>query len=128
MINPKKMSQMMKQAQQMQKKMSAVQETLEDLVVEGVAADGMVKVNDTGGGNIRYAFKFYGLKSDIKTLDGSKVYDMRGVSFTKKDSGKEGSGVIAQDVVKINPMAVDIKHNYLTVDYSKIDVDLEVLS
>ena len=44
MINPKKMSQMMKQAQQMQKKMSAVQETLEDLVVEGVTADGMVKV------------------------------------------------------------------------------------
>jgi len=37
MINPKKMSQMMKQAQQMQKKMSAVQETLEDLAVEGVA-------------------------------------------------------------------------------------------
>ena len=48
MINPKKMSQMMKQAQQMQKKMSAVQETLEDLVVEGVAADGMVKVKMDG--------------------------------------------------------------------------------
>ena len=44
MINPKKMSQMMKQSQQMQKKMSAVQETLDDLSVEGVAADGMVKV------------------------------------------------------------------------------------
>ena len=44
MINPKKISQMMKQAQQMQKKMSAVQETLEDLVVEGVAGDGLVKV------------------------------------------------------------------------------------
>tara|TARA_B000000460_G_scaffold239377_1_gene203932 strand:- start:577 stop:903 length:327 start_codon:yes stop_codon:yes gene_type:complete len=44
MINPKKMSQMMKQTQQMQKEMSAVQETLKDLVVEGVAADGMVKV------------------------------------------------------------------------------------
>ena len=42
MINPKKMSQMMKQAQQMQKEMSVVQETLEDLVVEGVAADGIV--------------------------------------------------------------------------------------
>jgi len=39
---------MMKQAQQMQKKMSAVQETLEDLVVEGVAADGMVKVKMDG--------------------------------------------------------------------------------
>lgn len=48
MINPKKMSQMIKQAQQMQKKMSAVQETLEDLVVEGVAADGMVKVKMDG--------------------------------------------------------------------------------
>ena len=48
MINPKKMSQMMKQAQLMQKKMSAVQETLEDLVVEGVAADGMVKVKMDG--------------------------------------------------------------------------------
>ena len=48
MINPKKMSQMMKQAQQMQRKMSAVQERLEDLVVEGVAADGMVKVKMDG--------------------------------------------------------------------------------
>lgn len=48
MINPKKMSQMMKQAQQMQKKMSAVQEKLEELVVEGVAADGMVKVKMDG--------------------------------------------------------------------------------
>ena len=48
MINPKKISQMMKQAQQMQKEMSAVQETLKDLVVEGVAADGMVKVKMDG--------------------------------------------------------------------------------
>ena len=48
MINPKKMSQMMKQAQQMQKKMSAVQETLDDIVVEGVAGDGLVKVKMDG--------------------------------------------------------------------------------
>tara|TARA_B000000460_G_scaffold7475_1_gene5370 strand:+ start:1327 stop:1656 length:330 start_codon:yes stop_codon:yes gene_type:complete len=48
MINPKKMSQMMKQAQKMQKKMSAVQETLEDLAVEGVAGDGLVKVKMDG--------------------------------------------------------------------------------
>ena len=52
MINPKKMSQMMKQAQQMQKKMSAVQETLKDFVVEGVAADGMVKVKMDGNQNL----------------------------------------------------------------------------
>ncbi len=38
----------MKQAQQMQKKMSAVQETLEDLAVEGVAGDGLVKVKMDG--------------------------------------------------------------------------------
>ena len=42
MINSRKMSQMMKQAQQMQKEMSVVQETLEELVVEGVAGDGLV--------------------------------------------------------------------------------------
>ena len=48
MINPKKMSQMMKQAQQMQKKMNVVQETLEDLAVEGVAGDGLVKVKMDG--------------------------------------------------------------------------------
>ena len=48
MINPKQMSKMMKQAQQMQKKMSAVQETLEDLEVEGVAGDGLVKVKMDG--------------------------------------------------------------------------------
>jgi len=38
----------MKQAQQMQKEMSVVQETLEELVVEGVAGDGLVKVKMDG--------------------------------------------------------------------------------
>ena len=47
MVN-QEMSQMMEQAQQMQKVMSAVQETLKDLVVEGMAADGMVKVKMDG--------------------------------------------------------------------------------
>ena len=36
-------------------------------------------------------------------------------------------GAMAQDVVKKNPMAVGIDQNYLTVDYSKIDVDMEVV-
>jgi hypothetical protein len=34
---------------------------------------------------------------------------------------------MAQDVAKINPMAVGIRDNHLTVDYSKIDVDMEVV-
>ena len=35
---------------------------------------------------------------------------------------------MAQDVVQKNPMAVGIDQNYLTVDYSKIDVDMEVVN
>ena len=34
---------------------------------------------------------------------------------------------MAQDVVKKNPMAVGIQDNYLTIDYSQIDVDMEVV-
>ena len=36
-------------------------------------------------------------------------------------------GAMAQDVVQKNPMAVGIDQNYLTVDYSKIDVKMEVV-
>tara|TARA_R100001224_G_scaffold9207_1_gene4808 strand:+ start:42 stop:803 length:762 start_codon:yes stop_codon:yes gene_type:complete len=36
-------------------------------------------------------------------------------------------GAMAQDVVQKNPMAVGIDQNYLTVDYSKIDVNMEVV-
>jgi hypothetical protein len=44
------------------------------------------------------------LKTDIETLDGSKVFEMRGVSFTK--DGKKGSGVIAQELEKVAPELV----------------------
>ena len=72
MINPKKMSQMMKQAQQMQKKMSAVQETLEDLVVEGVAGDGLVKVKMDGNQ------KLLGMEIDraVKGEEGDLLEDL----------------------------------------------------
>ena len=44
------------------------------------------------------------LKKNIKTLDGSKVYDMRGVSFNRIDlADKKSSGVIAQEIEKIAP-------------------------
>ena len=36
-------------------------------------------------------------------------------------------GAMAQDVIQKNPMAVGIDQNYLTVDYSKIDVAMEVV-
>ena len=44
------------------------------------------------------------LKSDIQTLDGTKVLKMRGVSFTK--DGEPGSGVIAQELEKVAPELV----------------------
>ena len=44
------------------------------------------------------------LKENIQTLDGSKVFEMRGVSY-KKD-GREGSGVVAQELEKIAPELV----------------------
>ena len=44
------------------------------------------------------------LKDNIETLDGSKVFDMRGVSFNRNDlDGKLSSGVIAQELEKIAP-------------------------
>ncbi len=58
------------------------------------------------------------LKSNIKTLDGSKVYKMRGVSFIKDN--KKGSGVIAQEMQKIAPELVNDGSEYLGVAYGNI--------
>ena len=44
MMNPKNMGKMMKQAQQMKKKMSEVQQKLSELKITGNANDGLVKV------------------------------------------------------------------------------------
>jgi hypothetical protein len=44
------------------------------------------------------------LKDNIQTLDGSKVFDMRGVSYMRDN--KAGSGVIAQEIEKIAPELV----------------------
>ena len=57
------------------------------------------------------------LKSDIETLDGSKVYDMRGVSFTK--DGQAGSGVIAQELEKVAPELVH-DGEYKSVAYGNL--------
>lgn len=58
------------------------------------------------------------LKSNIETLDGSKVYQMRGVSFTK--DGEAGSGVIAQEIQKIAPELVHDDGEYLGVAYGNL--------
>ena len=58
------------------------------------------------------------LKSNVKTLDGSKVYDMHGVSFDK--DGKKGSGVIAQELEKVAPELIYNEGEYKAVAYGNI--------
>ena len=58
------------------------------------------------------------LKDNVETLDGSKVYEMRGVSFTK--DGESGSGVIAQELQKVAPELVNESGEYLSVAYGNL--------
>ena len=66
------------------------------------------------------------LKDNIEEVgispDGYKIYE-----FNYKGDDTRYRGAMAQDVVKKNPMAVGIREDYLTVDYSQIDVDMEVI-
>ena len=66
------------------------------------------------------------LKENIKEVgvspDGHKIYE-----FNYKGFKDRWRGAMAQDVVKTNPMAVHIQDGYLAVDYSKIDVNMELV-
>ena len=75
-----------------------------------------VKGNILASGNVT-AYSDERLKSDIQTLDGKKVLQMRGVSFTK--DGESGSGVIAQELEVIAPELV-IEGEYKSVAYGNI--------
>lgn len=59
------------------------------------------------------------LKKDVKSLDGSKVFNMRGVSYTM--NGLEGSGVIAQELESIAPELIsETKDGYKSVAYGHL--------
>ena len=66
------------------------------------------------------------LKENIEEVgvspNGHKIYE-----FNYKGFKERWRGAMAQDVVKKNPLAVDIRDGYLTVDYSKIDVNMELV-
>jgi len=72
--------------------------------------------NFIASGNVT-AYSDERLKSDIQTLDGSKVLQMRGVSFTK--DGQSGSGVIAQELEKVAPELVH-DGEYKSVAYGNL--------
>lgn len=67
------------------------------------SGDIIVRNTITAGGDIT-AFSDERLKDNIQTLDGKKALQMRGVSFIR--DGKEGSGVIAQEIEEIAPELV----------------------
>tara|TARA_R100001463_G_scaffold771_8_gene3588 strand:+ start:1272 stop:2720 length:1449 start_codon:yes stop_codon:yes gene_type:complete len=60
------------------------------------------------------------LKENVKTLNGKKVLDMRGVSFDRVDTGKASSGVIAQEIEKVAPELVIDDGNYKGVAYGNL--------
>jgi len=60
------------------------------------------------------------LKENVKTLDGSKVLQMRGVSFDRKDTGASSSGVIAQELQKVAPELVSDDDGTLGVAYGNL--------
>ena len=90
------------------------------------------------GGALQIAGQIAGIASSIATIsdvnlkenieqvgvspDGYKIYE-----FNYKGFKDRWRGAMAQDVVKINPMAVGIRDGYLTLDYSKIDVNMELV-
>jgi len=68
------------------------------------------------------------LKEDIEQVaispDGHKIYE-----FNYKGKPTRYRGVMANEVAKINPMAVTVRPDgYLGVYYNKIDVNMEVIS
>jgi hypothetical protein len=71
-----------------------------------------------GGDVIAYSDKK--LKTNIKTLDGTKVLKMRGVSFDRIDSNKKSSGVIAQELQKIAPELITESNGTLGVAYGNL--------
>ena len=66
------------------------------------------------------AFSDKKLKTNIKTLDGTKVLKMRGVSFNKINNNQKGSGVIAQELQEIAPELVSDNNGTLGVAYGNL--------
>ncbi len=71
----------------------------------------------TASGDIT-AFSDARLKSNVETLDGSKVLEMRGVSYHK--DGRLSSGVIAQELQAVAPELVNDDGEFLSVAYGNL--------
>ena len=91
-------------------------------ILSSVASIGSSFATMTGGP----IFSDKKVKENIEQVgvspQGYKIYE-----FNYKGGDVRFRGAMAQDVLKKNPMAVGIDQHYLTVDYSKIDVNMEVV-
>ena len=74
----------------------------------------------TASGNIT-AFSDVTLKEDINTISDalSKVLNLRGVSYSRKDTKEKGIGVVAQEIEKVLPEVVE-DGQYKSVAYGNI--------
>ena len=66
------------------------------------------------------AFSDERLKDDIETIENAlgRVKEMRGVTFTR--DGREGTGVIAQEMQKVMPQVVHDEGEYMSVAYGNL--------
>ena len=66
------------------------------------------------------AFSDERLKSDIETITNAldKVEEMRGVTFTRE--GRQGTGVVAQEMQKVMPEVVNDEGEYMSVAYGNL--------
>jgi Chaperone of endosialidase len=76
--------------------------------------------NVTAAGNVT-AYSDIKLKTDIQTIDNAldKVLKMRGVMYTRLDTGLRGTGVVAQEIKEVLPEVV-IEGETLSVAYGNI--------
>lgn len=74
----------------------------------------------TASGNVT-AFSDARLKTDLARIEGAldKVEALTGYTFTRTDSGERQTGLIAQDVQKVLPEAVDHEY-YMSVAYGNL--------
>jgi len=72
-------------------------------------------------GNVT-AYSDIKLKENVKTVENAVdlVNKMRGVTFTRKDTGEDGVGVIAQEMQKVLPQVVTEKDGIIGVAYGNI--------
>ncbi len=92
----KNLAGLMKQAGEMQKKMEAMQATLEAAVLEGSAGAGMVRITMTGKGELR------GLTIDPKLIDPDEVEMLQDlIVAAHADARRKVDAASAEEMAKV---------------------------